>query len=341
MTISNRIGRFKLVVAAGVITLGMSTAGLAYAAGAFTASGPTTATNYTVYAGGGHNGDDFTNISYTPDDLQIYVGDSVTFVNADSVEPHTVTFGPLGMLSNLANELVTPVPSQNGPPTLSLLPKAVQPTPGNTYSGGFANSGVLSSDYKGITKDSWTITFTKPGVYEYYCLIHFPVMTGTITVNPKPTFGSTYTVQMGYSDSYLTDGASVADTFYPEDLTIHAGETVQWVGGGHTVTLGDTPTQIDTLRSQFVLRTGKPGSYQYAVNPAIAFPSQAAEQCGTSSPCSYSGGYLSSGLIGGLGGGSGGSFAVTFTKPGSYYYACLVHKGMDGMITVLPATTKS
>ena len=112
---------------------------------------------------------------------------------------------------------------------------------------------------------------------------------------------------------------------------------MQWQGGGHTVTFGSS-AQIATLRTQFVLKTkGKNGQYQYQVNPQVAFPSSQ-DGCGTSTPCTYTGGFLNSGIIGGLGGGGGGgSFAVTFPKPGVYTYSCLVHKGMDGQITVLPA----
>lgn len=334
-----RINRFKLVAAAGIFTIATVGAGGAYASGAFTASAPTSPTNYTVYLGGGHNGDDFTNISYTPDTLNVFVGDKVTFVNADSIEPHTVTFGPLGMLTNIANQLINPEPNKNGPPTLALSPKAVEPTARDTYDGsGYVNSGILSSQYKGVTRNSWSVTFTKPGIYQYYCLVHFPFMVGTIIVNPRPSASGTYNVQMGYSGNGAEDYTTEADTFFPEDLTVHAGNTVIWQGGGHTVTFG-TQAQVAKLQTQFVLRSGTAGSYKYQVNPQIAFPSA---NCGTSSACDYTGGFLNSGIIGGLGGGSsGGSFAVTFTKPGTYYYGCLVHKGMDGQITVLPATSKS
>jgi plastocyanin len=339
MTAITRIGRMKLVIAAGIMFLGTSTAGLAYASGAFSVAQPTSPTNYTVNIGGGHNGDDFTNISYTPDTLNIFVGDTVTFTNVDSVEPHTVTFGNYSMLTDLSNQFLTPVPTRNGPPILSLLPKVVEPTTRTTYNGtGYANSGILSSAYHGLTRKSWTIKFTSPGTFLYYCLVHFPFMIGTIVVNPRPTVGGPYTVQLGYGSNGLFDFTTAADTFFPGKLTIHAGDTVQWQGGGHTVTFG-TSGQVATLRSHFVLRTkGKNGRYQYAVNPLVAFPSSQ-NGCGSSTPCTYTRGFLNSGIIGGLGGGggNGGSFAVTFSKPGVYKYSCLVHKGMDGQITVLPA----
>ena len=99
-------------------------------------------------------------------------------------------------------------------------------------------------------------------------------------------------------------------------------------------------SQIATLRSQYVLRTkAKNGYYKYAVNPQVAFPSSQ-DGCGFVHTCMYTGGFLNSGIIGGLGAsGGGGSFAVTFPKAGVYTYRCLVHKGMDGLITVLPAAS--
>ena len=118
-----RMTRVKLLIAAAVMCLGTSTAGLAYASGAFSSAQPTSPTNYTVNIGGGHNGDDFTNVSFTPDTLNIFVGDTVTFTNVDSIEPHTVTFGDYSMLNDLASNLTNVQPNKNGPPTISLLPK--------------------------------------------------------------------------------------------------------------------------------------------------------------------------------------------------------------------------
>jgi plastocyanin len=101
MIATRRTGRIKLLAAAAVIFLGMSTAGLAYASVVFSSAQPTSPTKYVVNVGGGHNNEDFTDIQYTPDYLNIYAGDTVTFTSVDQVEPHTVTFGDYNLLRQL------------------------------------------------------------------------------------------------------------------------------------------------------------------------------------------------------------------------------------------------
>jgi plastocyanin len=321
--------QLKLMAATAVIAIGLLTAGLAYAYGGPSAA-PTSAAHFTVVVGGGGTGDDFTNTIFTPKVLAIYAGDTVTFQEQGRIEPHTVSFGPKKMLGKLAQGLITPVPSKAGPPTLVLSSKVVLPTRGHTYNGsGFANSGILSPDYHGITKTSWTVTFTKPGTYTYYCLVHFPSMAGTIRVFPRPKPAQTYKVYAGYGGNTW-----VADTYFPENLTVHVGDTVEWSASFHTVTFAPA-AKIAALRSQFVLVSkGASGKTVYSVNPAIAFPSD--PTCGSTTPCMYGGGYLSSGLLQGNAKGPA-VFKVTFTKAGWYHYGCLIHHGMDGNIRVLPA----
>jgi plastocyanin len=45
------------------------------------------------------------------------------------------------------------------------------------YPGGAFNSGVLNKD------ESWSYTFTAPGDFPYFCLVH-PDMVGTVKVTP-------------------------------------------------------------------------------------------------------------------------------------------------------------
>ncbi|HZT96509.1 MAG TPA: hypothetical protein VFB34_06695 [Chloroflexota bacterium] len=340
MNFSHR-NRFKPVLAAVVFAFLPASVGFAYTGGVFSSSAaPTSPTTFVVNIGGGHNNDNFTNALYTPDTLNIYVGDRVTFRTRDKIEPHTVTFGPQKTLDRLAANFITPIPGKNGPPTLAFENQVILPTTRRTYDGsGYANSGLLSSDYPGVLEHTaWTITFTKAGIYHYYCLIHFPGMTGTIIVHarseePLSRQAHMYLVQAGYPSVYPTSPL-IADTFFPEDLTIHAGSTVVWPAAFHTVTFAPS-ARIKQLRRAFALKRTVNGKVQYYINPEDAFPSTQ-NGCGASAKtaCSYTGGFLNSGI---LGQGGPQKYFVTFPKAGVYRYGCLVHKGMDGKITVLAA----
>jgi plastocyanin len=52
--------------------------------------------------------------------------------------------------------------------------------------------------------------------------------------------GKTYVVQAGDGQASSNDQNNVGQSlaFFPRHLTIHAGDTVTWIGGFHTVTLG-------------------------------------------------------------------------------------------------------
>jgi plastocyanin len=100
---------------------------------------------------------------YFPARLTIRAGQSITFLNLDPEAPHTVTFGP--------------EPKQPG--------ATVRPY-GNAaaYSGGALNSGYfgVKPPWSGPT---WTVRFTKPGVYHFYCVLHDDNgMKGVVVVRP-------------------------------------------------------------------------------------------------------------------------------------------------------------
>lgn len=111
----------------------------------------------------------------------------------------------------------------------------------------------------------------------------------------------------------VTAGASAsaealqALRFYPQSITVNAGDTVQWAfpaGEPHTVTLLGPRTTLPTPN-----------------DPTNAAPA---------GPTTYDGSaYASSGfrLL-------GQTYSMTFTKPGTYTYHCLIHPGMTGQISV-------
>ena len=78
-----------------------------------------------------------------------------------------------------------PVAQKSGPPLLAIDPRAVERTPGSVYDGtGYVNSGLLFMLAGKNTPPIYKLTFTRPGTYEYDCLLH-KGMDGTITVLPK------------------------------------------------------------------------------------------------------------------------------------------------------------
>lgn len=91
------------------------------------------------------------NFAYNPADITVPVGTTVTWVNQDAVG-HTVTEGD---------------PNSPKPANIRVFD-----------SSGEALTGKVALIGPG---QSWSYTFTTPGTYEYYCIVH-PYMIGQITV---------------------------------------------------------------------------------------------------------------------------------------------------------------
>ncbi len=108
-------------------------------------------------------------------------GETVTWTMQDPFEIHTVTFTS----GQKPPDFVLVQPQPKGPPRLMLTPKAVAVTPQQTYDGkGYVNSGLLfSTSTPGNVRRSYSLTFTTPGRYEYWCIVHVPEgMKGVIIV---------------------------------------------------------------------------------------------------------------------------------------------------------------
>lgn len=91
-----------------------------------------------------------------------------------------MAFGPPAVLAQMHAGFVVPQPQKQGPPLLTLNPRVVYPSGGQTYDGtGVVNSGLLIAP----KPHPFALTFTKPGTYHYQCSIHHG-MEGTITVLP-------------------------------------------------------------------------------------------------------------------------------------------------------------
>jgi plastocyanin len=315
----------RTLLVAGLLALGLGSAGYTHASVARqTATPPTAPAAYTVMAGFGDQGGEAN--YFVPQAIEIYPGDTITWKVGGDLEPHTVTFGPKALLVKLANGLINPIMQKAGPPIIAFNSQAAYPSRGSTYDGtGFANSGILLGKDK-----SWSLTFTKPGTYHYFCLIHYdptagaPSMVGTVVVNPRPATGHVYNINAG---SMYDSAVNGSDTFTPAQLTIHAGDMVVWRGILHTISFGPAAQLVRIQQTVIVPVPQKAGPPILAFNPLVALPSGGQTYDGT--------GFVSSGLLTPTGP-QVPSYKLTFTKAGSYPYVCLLHPHMHGTITVLP-----
>jgi plastocyanin len=135
----------------------------------------------TVKAGNDKKG--VATIAFFPDSTTVEAGESVTFTMSNgSSETHNVMFGPESYAKQLAQSFLGP----NGLDPFTVYPSEQPPAGlvvnGTSHGNGFVNTGMLDDvDSTPLPKSS-TVTFTKPGTYEYYCIVHGAEMKGTVTV---------------------------------------------------------------------------------------------------------------------------------------------------------------
>jgi LPXTG-motif cell wall-anchored protein len=115
------------------------------------------------------------------------------------------------------------------------------------------------------------------------------------------------------------DHALQAQAFLPTQITIDQGDTVTWTTGAefvHTVTFlsGGAAPPVVAPEGNVVIQPA-----------ATAFPSGGSSYDGS--------GFVNSGLLEG----KGKTFALTFSKAGTYGYLCLLHPGMAGQVVVQAA----
>lgn len=128
---------------------------------------------------------------FSPSALTTRVGTPVTLtMTPGTTEDHTFTFAKDVKTAGRTaeKELLAPL-GNSTPPVFAFSPKWAYPSeaPGSTvsYDGtnhgdGFLNSGVLDGDSKTPFPQKFTVSFSKPGTYTFFCAIH-PFMVGKIT----------------------------------------------------------------------------------------------------------------------------------------------------------------
>ncbi|MDQ6826552.1 MAG: plastocyanin/azurin family copper-binding protein [Candidatus Eremiobacteraeota bacterium] len=275
-----------------------------------------------VDAGAGGLGDALSALDFYSHEITIDAGDSVTWTARGN--GHTVSF--------LA-------PGQRPPRG----PRAGVPAGGHTEDGSaFTSSGGLEPGA------SYTLSFPKPGIYNYYCLFHQPEMMGKVVVQKA---GAPYPhTQAYYYASVVPDiqfdlgqaAKSLAQFPFKEQTTLAAGITPGLYAA--------RPSQSTVLRfldrfdsSRVYIKVGitltwvnesnnEPHTVTFppAGQPLPRIPPFAPRSGGSS----YDGTQLTnSGVL--L---PGQRYSLKFTKAGTFSYACLFHfpEGMTGTITVIP-----
>jgi len=302
---------------------------------------------WSVIAGGATKDIAVVSNAFHPRTIEIAVGDAVTWQFQGF---HNVAF--------LGGQDAPPLTLQEGDKTY-VNPQVVFPAGGKTYDGaGYQNSGLPPEDPKAAAKFGYSLTFIKAGTYPYMCIVHGPAMSGTVVVKERVIGSPASTARQGQTEQTATISAGqkawaawkterqggavvvpmIGDPkagfsllrFSRRPLVIPVGTTVTWVMRDvfeiHTVTfLGKEKPP------EFVIPEPQPqGPPKLLMNPKVTVPTPTKTYDGT--------GPVNSGILfpPGIPGNPPTSFSLTFTKPGTYAYACIVHilEGMVGTVIV-------
>jgi plastocyanin len=243
----------------------------------------------------------------------------------------------------------------NGQPNLSFNPALFTPTGGHQYNG---SARIDSGLPRGAPK-SFKVTFTKPGVYHYFCDVHYG-MQGTVVVLAKgkrvPSTKQDTSALNTQEKAYVASAKRVDKTTAPANsVSIGASgpgglevfamfpATLQ-VASGTTVTLfmsrdtreTHTATFGDTSPGGYVFKLGQTAfnSPTGAVDPRGAYPSDVPMPISLSLT-SHGNGFANTGALDrDASTPSPSSAKITFTQPGTYHFICLVHPFMHGTIVV-------
>ena len=324
-------------------------------------NGPTL---WTVLVGGEAKFDDqggtWQFLRFYPENITVNVGDTIIW-KINSTDPHTVLIDMPGETVPLFY-----IPEGVGSQRMILNGLAVfaGPTIGSAkFNGeGLVSSGQLSKEP--VFPKEYNITFTKAGTFEYYCALH-RLMKGKVTVQPAgtpypktlaqidtevaslliedmqstlkaepeiknvsthpgPNGTIVHEVKMGYGDGHIA-----LHKFIPSDLTIYAGDSVEWtqneMDAPHTVTFtsgGKVPIPV-------LAEPQQKGPPTLIINPEMLTPAGSTTYNGT--------GYFNSGIMWGTSWPIPGlhNYSLTFDTSGTYEYISLWAQNMSGQITVL------
>jgi plastocyanin len=308
--------------------------------------------------------------------VSVHVGDSVnfhilgglihtaTFVPRGQSIPSLATGDPAHPVSGLRDANGTSF-WFNGQPRPILNPIAAFPTAQRTVTGSaFVNSGVPSDQAKGMT---FRIRFPKAGTFTFVCLVH-PGMHGTVKVLPRsrpiPSRAhdaaetkreiaaivkeakatAKIPVPAGQVDVGRTGCRLTINAMFPGTITVKAGQTVRFTMAGqsrfeiHTVTFGPDSVTAPIENTFITPVPNTSGPPTLVINPLAAFPSDPPPTLPPYTGSNHGNGFLNAGILDNdpatpL---QPNLAALTFTKPGTYHFECVIHPNMDGTVVVTP-----
>jgi plastocyanin len=279
-----------------------------------------------VNAGSSASNEALQALAFYPSSITVDAGDTVTWT-ATAAEPHSVTFPAAGQ---------TPVPATD--------PSASTAAGGTTYDGtALVSSGFIGGGAK------YAVTFTKPGIYNYYSLPQ-GFVAGTVNVQPAG---------VAYPMSQTAENAAAQSAIGADLAAAKASiATIPFASGSHIIAAGvspggsapangtvmrfmDGPNMVDNLN--VTIAVGATLTFKNLSNNVphtVTFPAAGQTpppgppfQAAVGGPTYDGTALVNSGVIP-----PGGSYALTFTKAGTFTYYCLFHEGGEGMIGSVTVT---
>ena len=115
---------------------------------------------------------------FMPQDIRIRVADTIDWT-AQGFEGHSITFGTPQQIKDIFAKYLEPDPD-NPSQSIFNTKASLRSATGDTFAGDgtYTNSGFIGVPVAATYK----LTFTKPGLYEYLCLVHPFTMMGSVSV---------------------------------------------------------------------------------------------------------------------------------------------------------------
>jgi plastocyanin len=248
-----------------------------------------------------------------------------------------------------------------------VCPQRAQPVWNGRQS--YYSSGFIP--YQGLNGNTYTLKLaadTKPGKYRYYCNVHNVPMSGVIDVVAKtakipsqgevdrqaqkeidraiaPALKLVNRIKAGkgeFPGNVAGAGANLdsvsINEFFPKTITTKVNQKVTWtMAGGHTISF-NVPKYLPIITA----KNGKidfNGDLDKPVGWTIPQGSQQSNNGPPPPPRTVDIGKWDGKGFHSTGtqlSNTGDKFSVTFTKPGTYLYACIIHPPMVGKVIVKP-----